>query len=133
MKAEAEQNAAADKAERERIDKLNQADSMIFTTENFLKDNGDKIPADQKQNIENALQQLKDAHKAQDIPAVESATTNLNNVMQAASAQMYQGAQAGPQPGADQGSANGAQGANNGSQGGQQSDNVQDADFEEVK
>ena len=131
MKAEAEQNAAADKAERERIDKLNQADSMIFTTENFLKDNGDKIPADQKQNIENALQQLKDAHKAQDIAAVESATTNLNNVMQAASAQMYQGAQGGPQPGADQGSANGAQGGQQ-SQGGQ-SDNVQDADFEEVK
>ena len=131
MKAEAEQNAAADKAERERIDKLNQADSMIFTTENFLKDNGDKIPADQKQNIENALQQLKDAHKAQDISAIESATTNLNNVMQAASAQMYQGAQAGPQPGADQGSANGAQGGQQ-SQGGQ-SDNVQDADFEEVK
>ena len=131
MKAEAEQNAAADKAERERIDKLNQADSMIFTTENFLKDNGDKIPADQKQNIENALQQLKDAHKAQDISAIESATTNLNNVMQAASAQMYQGAQGGPQPGADQGSANGAQGGQQ-SQGGQ-SDNVQDADFEEVK
>ena len=131
MKAEAEQNAAADKAERERIDKLNQADSMIFTTENFLKDNGDKIPADQKQNIENALQQLKDAHKAQDISAIESATTNLNNVMQAASAQMYQGAQGGPQPGADQGSANGAQGGQQ-FQGGQ-SDNVQDAHFEEVK
>ena len=131
MKAEAEQNAAADKAERERIDKLNQADSMIFTTENFLKDNGDKIPADQKQNIENALQQLKDAHKAQDISAIETATTNLNNVMQAASAQMYQGAQGGPQPGADQGSANGAQGGQQ-SQGGQ-SDNVQDAAFEEVK
>ena len=132
MKAEAEQNAAADKAERERIDKLNQADSMIFTTENFLKDNGDKIPADQKQNIEAALQQLKDAHKAQDIAAVESATTNLNNVMQAASAQMYQGAQGGAQPGADQGFNAGAQGGEQ-AQGGQQGDNVQDADFEEVK
>ena len=126
MKAEAEQNAAADKAERERIDKLNQADSLIFTTENFMKDNGDKIPADQKQSIENALQQLKDAHKAQDISAIESATANLNNVMQAASAQMYQGAQGGAQPGADQG-------FNGGAQGGQQGDNVQDADFEEVK
>jgi len=132
MKAEAEQNAAADKAERERIDKLNQADSLIFTTENFLKDNGDKIPADQKQPIENALQQLKDAHKAQDVAAIETATANLNNVMQAASAQMYQGGQqAGPQPGADQGFNGGAQGGqqNNGGQ----SDNVQDADFEEVK
>ena len=126
MKAEAEQNAAADKAERERIDKLNQADSMIFTTENFLKDNGDKLPADQKPAIEQALQQLKDAHKSQDIAAVDSAMANLNQVMQAASAQMYQqaGPQAGPQPGADQ---------NAGGQGGQQSQGAEDADFEEVK
>ena len=125
LKAEAEQNAAADKAERERVDKLNQADSLIFTTENFLKDNGDKLPADQKPAIEQALQQLKDAHKSQDIAAVDSAMNNLNQVMQAASAQMYQGgAQAGPQPGADQ---------NAGSQGGQQSQGAEDADFEEVK
>ena len=126
MKAEAEQNAAADKAERERIDKLNQADSLIFTTENFLKDNGDKLPADQKPGIEQALQQLKDAHKSQDIAAVDSAMNNLNQVMQAASAQMYQqaGPQAGPQPGADQ---------NAGAQGGQQSQGAEDADFEEVK
>ena len=125
MKAEAEQNAAADKAERERVDKLNQADSLIFTTENFLKDNGDKLPAEQKPAIEQALQQLKDAHKSQDIAAVDSAMNNLNQVMQAASAQMYQGgAQAGPQPGADQ---------NAGSQGGQQSQGAEDADFEEVK
>ena len=125
MKAEAEQNAAADKAERERVDKLNQADSLIFTTENFLKDNGDKLPADQKPAIEQALQQLKDAHKSQDIAAVDSAMNNLNQVMQAASAQMYQGgAQAGPQPGADQ---------NAGAQGGQQSQGAEDADFEEVK
>ena len=125
MKAEAEQNAAADKAEREKIDKLNQADSMIFTTENFLKDNGDKIPADKKPGIEQALQQLKDAHKAGDVAAIDSAINNLNTVMQAASQQMYQGGQqAGPQ---------GAQGAQGGqqSQGGAQ--DVQDADFEEVK
>ena len=128
MKAEAEQNAAADKAERERVDKMNQADSMIFTTENFLKDNGDKIPADQKPGIESALQQLKDAHKAGDVAAIDSAINNLNQVMQAASAQMYQGAQ-GAQPGADAGF-NGAQG---GQQAGCQNDNVQDADFEEVK
>ena len=128
MKAEAEQNAAADKAERERVDKMNQADSMIFTTENFLKDNGDKIPADQKPGIESALQQLKDAHKAGDVAAIDSAISNLNQVMQAASAQMYQGAQ-GAQPGADAGF-NGAQG---GQQAGGQNDNVQDADFEEVK
>ena len=128
MKAEAEQNAAADKAERERVDKMNQADSMIFTTENFLKDIGDKIPADQKPGIESALQQLKDAHKAGDVAAIDSAINNLNQVMQAASAQMYQGAQ-GAQSGADAGF-NGAQG---GQQAGGQNDNVQDADFEEVK
>ena len=126
MKAEAEQNAAADKAERERIDKLNQADSLICTTENCLKDKGDKLPADQRPAIEQALQQLKDAHKSQDIAAVDSAMANLNQVMQAASAQMYQqaGPQAGPQPGADQ---------NAGGQGGQQSQGAEDADFEEVK
>ena len=125
MKAEAEQNAAADKAEREKIDKMNQADSMIFTTENFLKDNGDKIPADKKPGIEQALQQLKDAHKAGDVAAIDSAINNLNTVMQAASQQMYQdGQQAGPQ-GAQGGQQ--AQGGNDGAQ------DVQDADFEEVK
>ena len=126
MKAEAEQNAAADKAEREKIDKMNQADSMIFTTENFLKDNGDKIPADKKPGIEQALQQLKDAHKAGDVAAIVSAINNLNTVMQAASQQMYQGGQqAGPQ--GAQGGQQAQQGANDGAQ------DVQDADFEEVK
>ncbi len=124
MKAEAEQNAENDKKKRERIDKLNQADSMIFTTENFLKDNGDKIPADQKPAIEEALSKLKDAHKSGDVSAIDTAINNLNTIMQAASQQMYQQAgpqQAGPQPGAGQ-------------QGGQNTDdNIQDADFEEVK
>ncbi|MDD7258505.1 MAG: molecular chaperone DnaK [Prevotellaceae bacterium] len=128
MKAEAESNAEADKKEREKVDKLNQADSMIFTTENFLKDNADKIPADKKPAIETALQQLKDAHKAADVTAIDTATTALNEAVQAASAQMYQG---GAQPGAD---------AGQGSQGGQQAqggntngaDDIQDADFEEV-
>ena len=124
MKAEAEQNAASDKAEREKIDKLNQADSMIFTTENFLKDNGDKIPADQKPGIEQALQQLKDAHKVADVAAIDSAINNLNQVMQAASAQMYQG---GAQPGA--GAQTGADQQTNS----KPDDNIQDADFEEVK
>ncbi len=141
MKAEAEQNAENDKKERERVDKMNQADSMIFTTENFLNDNGDKIPADQKPAIESALQTLKDAHKSGDITAIDNAINNLNQVMQAASAQMYQ---AGAQPGAgqagpDMGGAgfNGANGGFNGAQGGAQQGSknadVQDADFEEVK
>ena len=130
MKAEAEQNAAADKAERDKVDKMNQADSMIFTTENFLKDNGDKIPADKKPGIEQALQQLKDAHKAADVAAIDAAIANLNNVMQAASAQMYQG---GAQPGAG---AQGFSGANAGqadANNAKSDDNIQDADFEEVK
>ena len=128
MKAEAEQNAAADKAEREKIDKLNQADSMIFTTENFLKDNADKIPADKKAPIETALQQLKDAHKAGDVVAIDNATNALNTAVQAASAQMYQG---GAQPGADaQGAQGGQQAQDNASN---SADDIQDADFEEVK
>ena len=130
MKAEAEQNAENDKKERERVDKLNQADSMIFQTENQLKEIGDKIPADKKPAIEQALQQLKDAHKAGDIAAIDTAIAALNNAWQEASQQMYaQGQQAGPQPGADAGQQY---------QGGQQAqsnpnDDVQDADFEEVK
>ena len=136
MKAEAEANAAADKAEREKIDKMNQADSMIFTTENFLKDNGDKIPADKKPGIEQALQQLKDAHKSGDVAAIDSAINNLNTVMQAASQQMYQGAQ-GAQPGADAGAgfngANAGGAQNNAGAQNNGADDVQDADFEEVK
>ena len=130
MKAEAEANAEADKKERERVDKLNQADSMIFSTENFLKENGDKLPADQRPAIDAALNKLKDAHTAQDINAIDAAINELNNVMQAASQQMYSqagGQQAGP-----------GAGFNGGAQGGQQTsqgpttDDVQDADFEEV-
>ena len=131
MKAEAEANAAADKAEREKVDKMNQADSMIFTTENFLKDNGDKIPADQKPSIESALQQLKDAHKAADVTAIDTAINNLNTVMQAASQQMYQGG--GAQPGADAGQGFQGGATDNQSQGTNPDDTVQDADFEEVK
>ena len=128
MKAEAEANAEADKKERERIDKLNQADSMIFSTENFMKENGDKLPADQKPAVEAALQKLKAAHAAQNIADIDAATAELNQVMQAATQQMYQGA--GAQPGAGQGFQGGQQSNasdNNGA------DDVQDADFEEVK
>ena len=134
MKAEAEANAEADKKEKERIDKLNQADSMIFTTENQLKELGDKLPADKKAPIEAALQKLKDAHKAQDLAAIDSAMAELNTAFQAASAEMYAqtGAQGGAQQGAGfQGGANAGQG--NAQNNGKQDDNVQDADFEEVK
>ena len=126
MKAEAEANAEADKTERERVDKLNQADSMIFQTENQLKELGDKIPADKKAPIEAALGKLKEAHKAQDLAAVEAATSELNNAWQAASAQMYQ--QTGAQPGTE--APNGASAQQNTQT---KNDDIQDADFEEVK
>ncbi len=130
MKAEAEANAEADKKERERVDKLNQADSMIFQTENQLKELGDKLPADKKAPIEAALGKLKDAHKAQDLAAVDAATAELNNAWQTASAEMYQ--QTGAQPGAE-GFQQGAQNAQQGPANNNGKDDIQDADFEEVK
>ena len=130
MKDEATANAEADKKEKERIDKLNQADSMIFQTEKQLKDLGDKLPADKKAPIEAALNKLKEAHKAQDIAGVDAAMTELNTVFQAASQEMYnaQNAQGGAQPGPDFGQ----QQANNNA-GGAKDGGVTDVDFEEVK
>ena len=143
MKAEAEQNAEADKKQKERIDKLNEADSMIFQTENQLKELGDKIPADKKPAIEGALQKLKDAHKSGDVAQIDTAIKGLNEAWQAASAEMYR--QTGANPGA--GAAGGAgfgggagfnggaagQGGSNASSDKKDDDNIQDADFEEVK
>ncbi len=131
MKAEAEANADADKKEREKVDKLNQADSMIFQTEQQLQDLGDKIPADKKAPIESALNALKDAHKAQDLAAIDKAMAELNTAFQAASAQMYQ--QSGAQPGAGAGAQSGPQDAGQAGGSSNAGDNVQDADFEEVK
>ena len=130
MKAEADANAEADKKERERVDKLNQADSMIFQTENQLKEIGDKIPAQHKPAIEQALQQLKDAHKAGDIAAIDSAIAALNNAWQTASQQMYQQSGAAGQPGGDQFNGGQQQAQQDG---GQKPEDIQDADFEEVK
>ena len=129
MKAEAEANAEADKKERERVDKMNQADSMIFQTENQLKEIGDKIPAQHKPAIEQALQQLKDAHKAGDIAAIDNAINALNAAWQTASQQMYQGAQ-GAQAGTQDNPFAGQQQAQ---QEAPKDENIQDADFEEVK
>ena len=126
MKAEAEANAEADKKEKERIDKINQADSMIFQTEKQLKELGDKFPADKKATIEGALGKLKDAHKAQDIAAIDTAMAELNNALQAAAQDLYnaQGQQAGSQ------NAGNAQADNNSNKG---DSGVTDVDFEEVK
>ena len=128
MKAEAEQNAENDKRERERVDKLNQADSMIFQTENQLNEIGDKIPAEHKPAIEQALQQLKDAHKAGDVAAIDSAIAALNAAWQTASQQMYQQSGAAGQPGGDQ-----FTGGQQTQQEGPKAEDIQDADFEEVK
>lgn len=130
MKDEAAANAEADKKEKERIDKLNQADSMIFQTEKQLKDLGDKLPADKKAPIEAALNKLKEAHKAQDVAGIDAAMTELNTVFQAASQEMYnaQNAQGGAQSGPDFGQ----QQANNNA-GGNKDGGVTDVDFEEVK
>ena len=128
MKAEAEQNAENDKKERERVDKMNQADSMIFQTENQLQELGDKIPAQHKPAIEQALQQLKDAHKSGDIAAIDTAMNNLNQAWQTASQQMYQGAQ-----GAQAGQENPFNGQQQTQQEAPKDENIQDADFEEVK
>ena len=130
MKEEAQANAEADKKEKERIDKLNQADSMIFQTEKQLKDLGDKLPADKKAPIETALNKLKEAHKAQDIAGIDAAMAELNSVFQAASQEMYnaQNAQGGAQSGPDFGQQAGGNAGNNKQDGG-----VTDVDFEVVK
>ena len=128
MKAEAEANAEADKKEAERIAKLNQADATIFQTEKQLAELGDKIPADKKAPIEEALKNLKAAYEKKDADACEAANQALMTAFQAASAEMYNAqAQAGPQPGADFGQQAGNQGGNN-NQGA-----AEDVDFEEVK
>ncbi len=133
MKAEAEANAEADNKERERIDKINQADSMAFQTENFLKENGDKVPADDKPGIEAAIEALKKAKDSGDVAQIDAAINDLNAKMQAASQKMY--AAGGAQPGAGAGAGAGFQGGQqqSGSSSQNNGDNVQDADFEEVK
>jgi len=134
MKNDAKANEATDKAEKEKVDKLNNADALIFQTEKQLKEYGDKIPAEKKTVIENAAQQLRDAHKKQDITAIDSAMTSLNNAWTAASEEIYKAGQpaGGPQqegaqqPGGDNGHQNQGAGAEAG-------DNVQDVPYEEVK
>ncbi|MBR6551026.1 MAG: molecular chaperone DnaK [Paludibacteraceae bacterium] len=131
MKAEAEANAEADKKEAERIAKLNQADATIFQTEKQLAELGDKIPADKKAPIEEALKNLKAAYEKKDADACEAANQALMTAFQAASAEMYNAqAQADPQPGADftGGAQGGAQNGGNSNQGA-----AEDVDFEEVK
>ncbi len=128
MKAEAKANEATDKLEKERVEKVNGADSLIFQTEKQLKEYGEKISADKKAPIEAALNKLKDAHKAQDLTAIDAATAEMNTAWTAASEEMYKATQ-GAQPGADTAQPNtGGQ-----QQGSEKNDHVEDAQFEEVK
>ena len=137
MKREAKENEVRDKEQRERVDKLNAADSLIFQTEKQLKEFGDKLPADKKGPIEQALANLKEAHKSQDLSAVDKATAELTAVWQAASEELYKNQQPGGQPGPQQGStadSNAEAGSNEGQPGGSKKDDeVTDVDFEEVK
>ena len=128
MKDEAEANADADRKAKEEIDKINQADSLIFQTEKQLKEFGDKLPADKKEPIEQALNKLREAHKNRDIAGIDSAMAELNSVWQAASEEIYKATQQQNQPGADQGG-NPA----NQQQGKSPDQEVTDVDFEEVK
>ncbi|HCM76561.1 MAG TPA: molecular chaperone DnaK [Cytophagales bacterium] len=129
MKEEAQANAETDKAEKERIEKINQADSLIFQTEKQLKEFGDKISDGNKTPINGALEKLKEAHKAQDVAAIESAMAELNKAWEAASQEMYAaGAAGGAQQGADANAGAGATGAaGNGTE-----ENVSDVEYEEV-
>ena len=124
MKDEAAANAESDKKEKEKIDKLNQADSMIFQTEKQLNELGDKVPADKKAPIEGALNKLRDAHKAQDLTGIDTAMNELNTLFQNLSQEMYN--QTGANPGQQAG-------GNAGEQPKSGDNDVTDVDFEEVK
>jgi molecular chaperone DnaK len=130
MKDEAAANAESDAREKERIDKLNHADSLIFQTEKQMKEFGDKIPADKRAPIEAALAKLKDAHKVQDIAGIDTATNELNTVFQAASQEMYNAQNAGS---GTQSNPFESQDTNAGNSGNQNDGGVTDVDFEEVK
>lgn len=127
MKAEAKANEEADKKLKEKVEKLNQADGLVFQTEKQLSEYGDKIPADKKEAIQSAVNKLKDAHKAEDLTGIDAATTELNNAWSAASQDIYnaqqaQGGQAGPQ-----------EGASSDQQGGNNEGQPEDVEYEEVK
>ena len=125
MKADAEANAEADKKAKETVDKINEADAMIFQTEKQLSEFGDKLSEDKKQPIQTALEELKKAYETKDLATIQPALDKINEAWKVASEEMYK-AQA-----EAQGSAGGAPGAD--AQGAQATDDVEDVDFEEVK
>jgi molecular chaperone DnaK len=122
MKDEAKANESSDKAERDKVDKINQADSLIFQSEKQLKEYGDKIGEDKKASIQAALDELKEAHKSQDLERIDATMEKLNAAWTAASEEMYKATQA------DAGAANQSQASSDSG-----TENVTDAEFEEVK
>ena len=132
MKAEAKAHESSDKEAKEKVEKVNQADSLIFQTEKQFKEFGDKIPADKKAPIEAALNKLKEAHKSQDVPAIDAAITEMNTAWTAASEEIYKAQQAGGEPGAQDTAGSGGQ-QQQGNNGGGGNENVTDAEYEEVK
>jgi len=131
MKNEAKVNEASDKEAKEKVEKINQADSLVFQTEKQLKEYGEKIPGDKKAPIEAALTKLKEAHKSQDVKAIDTAVTEMNTAWAAASDDMYKATQGDAQPGSDGSTAGNGQGAKQPAEGA--ADTVTDAEFEEVK
>ena len=129
MKKEATANAESDRVVKERIDKLNHADSLIFQTEKQLKEFGDKLPADKKGPIEDALNKLKEAHKNQDLDGIDKYTKELNDVFHKASEDMYRASQGQGAAGSD----GEPQGESTASAGAKKDEEVTDVDFEEVK
>ncbi|AKQ44864.1 molecular chaperone DnaK [Rufibacter radiotolerans] len=135
MRKEAEANAETDRAAKEQVEKVNQADSMIFQTEKQLSEYGEKLSAGNKTAIEGALADLKKAHESKDLAAIDSAMTNINNAWQAASQEMYAATGGAGQPGPDAGFGGGQQQPGPDGSAGQTSgsDTVTDVDYEEVK
>jgi molecular chaperone DnaK len=131
MKKEAQENAETDRIAKERIDKLNHADSLIFQTEKQLHEFGDKLPADKKGPIQEALNKLKEAHKNQDMDNIEKYTKELNDVFHAASEEMYKASQGQGAPGPDNSASQGGSSAGSGNA--KKDEEVTDVDFEEVK
>ncbi|HIW97621.1 MAG TPA: Hsp70 family protein, partial [Candidatus Tidjanibacter gallistercoris] len=133
MRDEAKANEARDREEREKVDKVNAADTLIFSTEKQLKEYGDKIPADKKANIESALAELKSAHAAANVADIDSATQRLNDAWQAASQEMYAAQQQAQQAGGAGQDAGQQHGASGNAGNGQNDGGVTDVEFEEVK
>ena len=133
MKKDAEANADADQKQKEKVDKLNEADALIFQTETQLKEHGDKLSEDKKKPVDDALAELKEAHKSEDVDQIQPAIDKLNEAMKAVSEEMYKAQAEQQQAGGEQQQASEESSQNKSSKKGNSNDDVEDVDFEEVK